>query len=245
MRIETQRWWSPALGQEMEIREYGHAGQPVLAFPSFGGQVGDFEGFGMVESCAALIDDGRLRLIATDGIDGQSWAASEMPLPERANRHEAYHSYLIGELVPWAQQAAGRPTVWTTGCSMGAFHAANLFFRHPHRVSAVIGLSGVYRAPGVAGDHGSDAAYLNSPLDYLPALDDPRYLDQYRRNRLVFAVGQGRWEEPCLADTHELERVLAAKDVSAWFDYWGYDVDHDWAWWRVMLPYFLDQLAIG
>ena len=30
--------------------------------------------------------------------------------------------------------------------------------------------------------------------------------------------------------------------VHAWFDYWGYDVAHDWCWWRRQLPYFLNFL---
>jgi esterase/lipase superfamily enzyme len=25
-------------------------------------------------------------------------------------------------------------------------------------------------------------------------------------------------------------------------DYWGPDVNHDWPWWRRMLPYYLDRL---
>jgi esterase/lipase superfamily enzyme len=25
-------------------------------------------------------------------------------------------------------------------------------------------------------------------------------------------------------------------------DYWGFDVDHDWCWWRVQLPYFMEKV---
>jgi esterase/lipase superfamily enzyme len=32
--------------------------------------------------------------------------------------------------------------------------------------------------------------------------------------------------------------------VPAWFDYWGYDVNHDWPWWRRQLPYFLGKLKL-
>lgn len=58
----------------------------------------------------------------------------------------------------------------------------------------------------------------------------------------MFAVGQGAWEHDCLRDTRELDVLLQAKGVPAWFDYWGADVNHDWPWWRRMLPYFLDRL---
>ncbi|MCX5730998.1 MAG: transposase, partial [Deltaproteobacteria bacterium] len=93
------------------------------------------------------------------------------------------------------------------------------------------------------GDHWDDATYFNSPLQYLPGLADPVYLDRYRRSTIAFAAGQGSWEEDAIADTRVLEEILRAKGIPAWFDYWGADVAHDWPWWRKMLPYFLDRLA--
>jgi len=33
-------------------------------------------------------------------------------------------------------------------------------------------------------------------------------------------------------------------EVGPGFDYWGPDVDHDWPWWRRMLPYALERLGI-
>lgn len=244
MQVRSHRWWSPALGQDMECRSYGHAGQPLLGFPSFGGRVWDLEGFGMVEALSSLIDAGRVRLFAADGIDHQSWADHSVPLAERARRQGAFDDYLAHELAPAIQQETGRDLVWTTGCSMGGYHAANLFFRHPDLFGAVIGLSGVYRPSGRE-DRSDDGYYLHSPLDFLPGLVDPWYLERYRERRMIFAVGQGRWEEPCLADTRELQQVLEGKGLPAWFDYWGHDVDHDWIWWRRMLPYFLERLEVG
>ena len=31
--------------------------------------------------------------------------------------------------------------------------------------------------------------------------------------------------------------------IKIWFDYWGYDVNHDWPWWRIQLPYFLQYFV--
>jgi esterase/lipase superfamily enzyme len=47
-----------------------------------------------------------------------------------------------------------------------------------------------------------------------------------------------------LEDTRELEAILRAKDIPAIVDYWGHDVDHDWPWWRVMLPHYLERLGV-
>ena len=34
------------------------------------------------------------------------------------------------------------------------------------------------------------------------------------------------------------------KNIPAWFDVWGEDVAHDWPWWRIQMPYFLDKLNL-
>ena len=38
MNIDYQRWYSPNLNQDMEIKIYGHAGKPMLVFPAQGGR---------------------------------------------------------------------------------------------------------------------------------------------------------------------------------------------------------------
>ena len=55
-------------------------------------------------------------------------------------------------------------------------------------------------------------------------------------------MGQGRWEAECIADTDKMKEDLERLQVPAWIDYWGYDVDHDWPWWKVQLPYFLSHV---
>ncbi len=243
MQRERHRWHSPALGQEMELEVFGHAGRPLLAFPSQDGRMGDFAGFGMVDACGEIIEAGRIRLVAVDGIDWQSWTNAAVVPTERARRHLDYDRYVMDELVPFVRAATGRGTMWVTGCSMGAFHAANFFFRRPDAFDGVIGISGLYSAKSFVADTWDDAIYFNSPLQYLPGLSDPAYLDRYRRSSIAFAVGQGAFEEDCLADTRALEGILREKGVPAIFDYWGGDVNHDWPWWRRMLPYLLDRLG--
>jgi esterase/lipase superfamily enzyme len=244
VHVEHHKWWSQNLGQDMELKVYGHWGRPILAFPSQDGRFYDFEGFGMVDACAPLIEAGRVKLFTADGVDFQSWTNKGVPPANRARRHEDYHRHFVVEVVPFVERHTGARTLWTTGCSMGAFHAANAFFRRPDLFDGVIALSGLYRATAFTDGYCDDAVYYNSPLDYLPGLGDPWYIDHYRSARIVFAVGQGAWEEECLRDTRELEHIVAAKGVPAWFDYWGTDVNHDWPWWRRMLPYFLERLEV-
>ena len=130
-----------------------------------------------------------------------------------------------------------------TGCSMGAFHTVNFALRHPDLFDVSIALSGVYDARFFTGEfYGDPVVYYNSPIDYLWNQEDSWFLDRYRENRFIVAVGQGAWEGPHIADTKRLEEVFAAKSVPGWCEYWGNDVAHDWEWWRVQMPYFLGKL---
>lgn len=130
-----------------------------------------------------------------------------------------------------------------TGCSLGAYHAANFFFRHPDLFDAVISLSGLYSLRFSLGDSLEGGAYFHSPLDYLPGLEDPWFLDRYRQSSLVFCTGQGTWEEDSIRETLAMKGILESKGIPAWVDLWGHDVYHDWPWWQRQMPYFLGKLG--
>jgi esterase/lipase superfamily enzyme len=244
MHVQHHQQQGRALGRPMELREFGDRGQPLVVFPSQDGHARDFEGFGMVDACAPLIEAGRLHLFVVDGNDWESWTRPGASPAERAARHLPYDRYVMEEAVPLAQARSGRATLWTTGCSMGAFHAANFFFRRPDVFDGVIGISGLYQTGLFTGDFCNDDVYFNSPLRYLEGLSDPWHLERYRAASITFMVGQGAYEEDCLRDTRALEAILAAKGVPAWFDYWGHDVNHDWPWWRRMLPWALERRGV-
>lgn len=236
MRIEEHNWWSPSLGHDMRLRVYGHAGKPALVFPSQGGDLREYEAFGMIEQARPWIDAGRLRVVAVDGLDRQTWIDESAPPWQRVRRYNDYDRYIMREVVP----LVGPRGILTTGCSMGAYHAANFFFRHPEAFDGLIALSGVYRLNLFIGDYMDDEVYHHTPLAYLPRLGEGRQLDLLRRSQIAVCVGQGAWEEPMIEDTRALEIILRSKGIPAWIDVWGHDVDHDWPWWRKMLPHFLE-----
>jgi esterase/lipase superfamily enzyme len=244
MHVEYHNWFSSALGHDMSFKVYGHYGQPVLAFPAQEGRYYDFENFGMVEACAGLIDAGRVKIIAVDGIDWQSWTNQGAHPADRARRHEDYDRHIMQEIVPWVQNNTGLKTMWTTGCSMGAFHASNFFFKHPDAFDGVIALSGLYQPHDFVGDAGGESAYFNAPLWYLEHMTDERILNRYRNSRIVFCTGQGAFEEAMIHDTKAMQSLLERKGIPARVEFWGQDVNHDWVWWRKQLPYFLSELLL-
>jgi esterase/lipase superfamily enzyme len=245
--ISYHKAWSGELGRDMEYKRYGFAGRPVVVFPTSQGTFYQFEDQGGVGALGELIDTGRIQLFTIDGIDSETFFNKSGEHGGRIARHEAYFRYVRNEAL---QEIAGTAAASNggqslkpifTGCSMGGFHASNFVFRFPDVAAGVVSLSGVYSTKGFLGDDLSGDIYFNSPLDYLANLEDSATLDRLRLLRLIFCCGRGAWEEPMLTETHALERVLAAKSIPAWVDFWGGDVAHDWPWWHKQLPYFFGR----
>jgi len=247
LQIEYHKWLSSHLGHEMELKVYGYYGKPVIVFPAQAGRFYDYENFGMVGALHDQIESGKIKLFTVDSIDSQSWSNYDSHPSIRAKRHEDYDRYIINEVIPFARDHSGgmEHKFLVTGCSMGAYHAANFFFRHPDIFDTVIALSGLYKVQSFMGDYMDENTYFNSPLDYLPQLTDPWYLDRYRQSRIIICAGQGAWEDAMLADTLALKNILINLQVPAWVDIWGYDVNHDWPWWHKMMPYFIDTLQLS
>ncbi|MGD8475420.1 MAG: alpha/beta hydrolase-fold protein [Anaerolineae bacterium] len=244
MKTEYHKWWSSALGHDMELKVYGDAGKSAVVFPSAGGKFYEFEDFGMVEACRPFIEEGKLRLFTVDSIDHQSWLNFSAHPADRGRRHSDYDRYIMEEVAPFIRNQQGTTAkCLATGCSLGAYHAANFFFRHPDLFDTVIALSGMYSLRFSVGDYSDDNIFYNSPLSYLPGLEDPWYLDHYRQSQIILCSGQGAWEDG-LEEAIAVKGVLDAKEVPCWLDLWGYDVNHDWPWWQRQLPYFLGYLEL-
>ena len=245
MNIEYHKWWSDHLYQDMELKVYGHEGRPVLVFPCQGGRFYEWEDFRMIDAIHWFIDEGKIQIFTVDSVDRQSWAKWDAHPSDRALRHEDYDRYITQEVVPFIRhRTSDSQKIITTGCSMGGYHAGNFFFRHPDCFDSMIAISGMFSLKIFVGDFMDDKIYYNSPLAYLPNLDDPAFLEQYRQSRIIACCGQGAWEERMLQDTYALKKILDDKSIPAWIDIWGHDVNHDWPWWHKMVPYFLGHLDL-
>jgi esterase/lipase superfamily enzyme len=63
---EYHKWHSPRLGREMELLVFGHAGLPVVVFPTSGGRFYEFEDRQMIAALSGKIDAGRLQVFCVD-----------------------------------------------------------------------------------------------------------------------------------------------------------------------------------
>ena len=108
----------------------------------------------------------------------------------------------------------------------------------------MIAISGIFRLNMFIGDYMDETVYFNSPLTYLPNLEDPWYIEKYKKSQIIVCCGQGAWEDRMLENAHAIKHILDEKDIPSWVDIWGYDVNHDWPWWRKMMPYFLGNIQL-
>ena len=203
MHFERRNHWSSELGREMFFNVYGHAGKPVIVFPSSGGNQNEYGNFGMIEACRSFIERGLIKFYTPDSYDEVSWLAKHKSGHDMALAHDAYDRYIVNELVPLIRhEAHWGGAMIATGCSMGAFHTINFALRHPDLFDTAIALSGVYDARFFTHEfYGDLTVYHNSPIDYLWNQQDSWFLDRYRQNHYIVAGGQGASAEQHVGDS--------------------------------------------
>lgn len=249
MNIEYHKRYSNQLGRDMEFKVYGHSGRPCLFIPCQDGRFYDFENFKMIDCMADYIESGKIQVFTVDTVDQETWSCKWGDAHNRISRHEQWFWYVTEELAPEILQKnrdANGGYCWdgilVFGCSMGAMHAANFFFRRPDIFNGVLALSGLYSSRDAFGDYMEPLIYENSPLDYLRNLPaDHSYIEMYNQRQMIFCVGQGAWEDLLKDSTRQLDTLLKEKGIHAQFDYWGYDVSHDWHWWFAQVRHFMPQ----
>ncbi len=236
-------WRSPILDLDLPIATYGDRGHPLLLFPTAAADSLECERFFLIKSIEPAIMAGRIRVVSIESINRYAWMDRELPVAEQARRQGLYARYVEEEVVPWIRHTGSGPAarIATSGASFGGFHAANAFFRRPDLFDAVIAMSGFYDlAPDYFRGYSDDHCYFNNPVWYLANIGG-RCLDLLRSAcRIVIVSGQGAYEAPeC---SRILSRLLDARGIPHSLELWGHDVNHDWPWWRRMLPHYVDRL---
>ena len=234
-------------GWRGQVVGYGHWGTPVVVFPSEAGRAWDFENNGMVDAVRWLLDAGRVKLYCVDAADAVTWSDRSVPLEERAARHDHYERWVLEQVVPYVHQdSGGVQPILTVGCSLGAYHAANIALRNANVFPRAIAMSGSYdpTAWHAWGDRGH-ATYFHNPMDYVERLGG-EHLEWLRsRVRVLLVCGQGQWEDTtgALESSKRLDGLLSEKGIKHELDLWGHDVPHDWPSWRAQFAHHLPRFC--
>lgn len=238
MRRDYVKWYSGDLGREMEMLVFGHGGLPAIVFPTSQARFHEFEDRGMVAAVADKIGRGELQLFCVDSLDAESWYNRGVGPDWRVARQVQYDRYIVHEVVPYVRSGNGSPFLITIGASFGGFHAVNCALKHPDVFTGCFAMSGAYDLKGLGflrGYYDADA-YYNLPLDYLPNLSDPWFLDQMRQRTYLLATGV---HDQCWNDNERLAEVMRAKGIPVRLEVWGDNTGHDWPWWQRMVQVYL------
>jgi len=243
--VETKssdRWYSGRVDQEVTLVRWGHWGQPVLLFPTAGGDAEEVERMGVVEAISPLIEAGRIKVYSCDSVAGRALVARWGSIEHRCWLLNGFEEYVINEVVPAIRADCGGQSleVISAGASIGAFNAVAVACRYPHAFRAAIGMSGTYDLETLLGFTGNEDFYFASPWRFVPGLEGP-LLDRLRTRFILMAYGEGRWESP--RDNWRMADIVGAKGVPNRVDVWGPEWDHDWPTWRSMLPVYLNELV--
>jgi esterase/lipase superfamily enzyme len=217
----------------MHLWAYGSYGPPVLVFPTAAGFAHEWQAHGMIDALAPLLRAGRLKVYCPESNVGEAWTHRERPLAWRLERHRAYERFVIDVLVPWIRQDCRWPEarIHLAGSSLGGMYAALFALRFPELFPDAVCMSGRYLATALTHGEEHPELYFLNPLAFVPNLHGAE-LDRVRRTHLTLVCGQGRWEEGCIEETIALAEILAHKAIPHERDLWGFDVFHDWEWWR-------------
>lgn len=243
MQREIHKWLSHNLNKEMEIAVYGYYGYALLLFPTNSSDYLEYERFQLIDSIEHFINSGTLKAFTINSINSESWLNKDVSAADKALLQQQYNKYVEEEVVGFINKHCnGKVPILASGASLGAFQAANAFFRKPELYAGLIAISGTYELRQFTGDYFDDNCYYNSPVDFLSNLTDEKIIDKMHNKSIILASGQGPYENP--EDAKNLSSILHSKGIIHWLDLWGHDIAHDWPTWRKMLPYYLDNINI-
>ena len=236
MNREYVKDHSRELRRDMELLVFGHAGTPLLVFPTSMGRFFDYEDRGMVGALAPKIDRGELQLFCVDSMDSESWYNKQAQPRERVMRHVQYERYLLHELLPYLRSRNRSAQLAATGCSFGGYHALNFSLKHPDLVAQCVSMGGAFDVHQFLDGFYDDDCYFNCPPDYMANISDDWHLSRYRRMRIVLATGE--WDM-CMDQNVKMSQILNAKGIPHSLDVWGDHAGHDWPWWQKMAVKYL------
>ena len=242
MRRDYRRWYSPRLQRDMELLIFGHAGAKVLMFPTRDGQFWEYEQLGIVGSLAGKVEAGQLQLYCIEGLARESFYDRSRHPAERIRRHAALEDYILNEVLPLMASTNRHDCTMAMGCSLGAFQAASLVFRHPHLFRKLVCLSGRYDLTtpvecfgDVFDGYYDDEIYFRTPMHSLPNLAQDWRLESLRRLEVVLAIGRA---DPFLDNNLRFGRLLHDKGIHHELHMWDGRAHRAGAW-RQMAPLYV------
>jgi len=237
-----QRWFSPHLNREMELLVFGTGGTPVIFFPTRMARFYDYEDWGVIASLQEKIMGGHIQVVCLDSIDYESFYNKSISPSERILRHIEFESYVLDEVIPFIKESNPAQHLISAGCSLGAYHAMNIYLRNPHLFIKMVGMSGRYDLT-IQMDYFDDLfegywdenIYYNMPMQYVANLKDQKLIDNLKHGEIIMAVG----EEDAFVDFNmQMSNILSEKDIPNALHLWNGEA-HKAKYWSRMVQWYL------
>jgi len=90
MNEQYYKWHSPSLDHDVEMLVFGHAGQPVILFPTSKGEYYQNKDQGMIAAARGFLDNGKVKIYCPASNDAESWYNKSIPPNERAWNQEKF-----------------------------------------------------------------------------------------------------------------------------------------------------------
>jgi esterase/lipase superfamily enzyme len=219
----------------MDLLVLGHGGARVIVFPTSQGRFYEWEDQGMGGALAEHLSRGWIQLFCVDSVDAESWYDRSRSPGDRAWRHELYNRYIMDEVVPFTRHRNATPFLMTLGASLGAYHAVNFAFRHPHTIDRVIGLSGLYNIKELTAGYSDRNVFANDPSRYVSEIHDGHWHAGMRRLDIILAIGR---DDPHFRDNEHLSNALWSRGIWHAFRPWD-GWAHDWPYWKMMVREYI------
>src|ERR1035437_10959850 len=106
MNREYHKTYSQELHRDIEALVFGHAGTPLLVFPTSQGRFFEYEDRGMVGALAPKIESGELQVFCPDAVDSESWYNKGVHPRGGGVRGLQYERHPLPEFLPlfWGEE---------------------------------------------------------------------------------------------------------------------------------------------
>jgi esterase/lipase superfamily enzyme len=219
----------------MELLVFGHAGAPVIVFPTSQGRFYEYEDRGMINVLSHHLEQGWIQLICVDSVDSESWYCSWAHPRGRLYRHDQYEHYILHEVLPFVRTYNSNPFVMTHGCSFGATHAMLIALRHPTYFNRVLAFAGHYDMTHFLDGYYDEAVYYHNPINFIAGLQEGQLAHEIRRLDIIMTIGRddsAAWTNQRLSDALWSKNIWHAM---RWWDGWA----HDWPYWSKMIGLYI------
>src|SRR6478672_5423856 len=96
----TDRWHSQRMGHDLTVARWGTYGQPVLLFPTAGGDAEEVERMHLIGSVRSLIEGGKIKVYSCDSVAGAALVAREGSPQHQMWLQNQFQQYVRHEVVP-------------------------------------------------------------------------------------------------------------------------------------------------